>query len=86
MVGTEAVVDEREYLLWLEREATARFEAGVPASDAARELADGYREWGDAERIVVNVAAVYRQLDPDRRPSFVDLFSQMAELAQARGA
>jgi len=86
VVGTEAVVDEREYLLWLEREATARFEAGVPASDAARELADGYREWGDAERIVVNVAAVYRQLDPDRRPSFVDLFSQMAELAQARGA
>jgi hypothetical protein len=42
---------------------------------------NGYREWNDGERIVVNVAAVYRQLDPDRRPSFVDLFAQMAELA-----
>jgi glyoxylase-like metal-dependent hydrolase (beta-lactamase superfamily II) len=81
VVGPPAVADEREYLLWLEREATVQFEAGVPAADAARELAKEYRHWGDGERIVVNVAAVYRHLDPDRRPSFVDLFSQMAELA-----
>ncbi|MCU1450459.1 MAG: Beta-lactamase [Acidimicrobiales bacterium] len=81
VVGPAAVADERDYLLWLERQATARFEAGMSAQDAARELANEYRHWGDGERIVVNVAAVYRQLDPDRRPSFVDLFAQMADLA-----
>jgi cyclase len=81
VVDTSAVTEERDYLLWLEREATRRFEAGMSSHDAAREMAKEYRQWSDGERIVVNVAAVYRQLDPDRRPSFVDLFSQMAELA-----
>ena len=79
--GTEAVVEEREYLLWVEREAKARFESGQSAMDAARELMAEYATWGEGERLVVNVAAVYRELDPDRPPSFVDLFAQMAELA-----
>jgi hypothetical protein len=35
----------------------------------------------ERERLVVNISAVYRELDPDRPPSFVDLFAQMAELA-----
>src|SRR5205823_13891527 len=75
VVGPGAVADERDYLLWLEREATARFKAGMSVPDAARELAKEYRQWSDGERIVVNVAAGYRQLDPDRRPSFVGLFA-----------
>ena len=81
IVGPEGVVEEREYLLWLQREATARFEAGLSVEEAARELMREYTEWKDGERIVVNVAAVYRELDPDRRASFVDLFAQMAELS-----
>jgi glyoxylase-like metal-dependent hydrolase (beta-lactamase superfamily II) len=81
VVGPAAVVEERDYLLWLEREAKARFEAGLSVADAARDLMGEYRHWKDGERIVVNVATVYRELDPDRRPSFVDLFAQMAELA-----
>jgi cyclase len=82
VVGSEGVAEEREYLLWLQREATARFEAGMPALDAARDLmSSGYTDWKDGERLVVNVAAVYRELDPERRQSFVDLFSQMAELS-----
>src|SRR3954470_10948576 len=76
VVGPEGVAEEREYLLWLQREATARFEAGESALDAARDLmSSGYTHWKDGERLVVNVAAVYRELDPERRPSFVDLFS-----------
>jgi glyoxylase-like metal-dependent hydrolase (beta-lactamase superfamily II) len=81
VVGPAAVVEERDYLLWLEREAKARFEAGLSVADAARDLMGEYRHWKDGERIVVNVATVYRELDPERRPSFVDLFAQMAELA-----
>jgi len=82
VVGPEGVAEEREYLLWLQREAAARFDAGVPVLDAARDLMrSGYTDWKDGERMVVNVAAVYRELDPERRPSFVELFSQMAELS-----
>jgi cyclase len=83
VVDSTAVADEREYLLWLEREAKARFDAGLTPLDAARDMIGEYRHWGEGERLVVNVAAVYRELDADRQPSFVDLFAQMAELAQS---
>jgi glyoxylase-like metal-dependent hydrolase (beta-lactamase superfamily II) len=83
VVDSTAVADEREYLLWLEREAKGRFDAGLTPLDAARDMIGEYRHWGEGERLVVNVAAVYRELDADRQPSFVDLFAQMAELAQS---
>jgi len=85
VVDTGAVNDEREYLLWVEREAKGRFDAGMTAIDAARDMMGEYKHWGESERLVVNIAAVYRELDPDRPPSFVDLFAQMAELS-AEGA
>jgi len=81
VVDKGAVNDEREYLLWVEREGKVRFDAGLSAIDAARDMMGEYRHWGERERLVVNVAAVYRELDADRPPSFVDLFAQMAELA-----
>ncbi len=81
IVGPPGVVEERDYLLWLQREASARFKAGLSVQDAARDMMQEYTQWKDGERIVVNVAAVYRELDPERRASFVDLFSQMAELS-----
>jgi len=81
IVGPAGVEEEREYLLWLQREAKVRFDAGLSVQDAARDLMREYTHWKDGERIVVNVAAVYRELDPERRPSFIDLFSQMAELS-----
>jgi glyoxylase-like metal-dependent hydrolase (beta-lactamase superfamily II) len=86
VVDKAAVNDERDYLLWVEREARVRFDAGLTALDAARDLMGEYRHLGEGERLVVNIAAVYRELDPDRPPSFVDLFSQMAELARSSGA
>jgi len=85
VVDTGAVDDEREYLLWVEREAKGRFDAGMTAIDAARDMMGEYKHWSESERLVVNIAAVYRELDPDRPPSFVDLFAQMAELS-AEGA
>jgi len=81
VVDTGAVNDEREYLLWVEHEAKGRFDSGMTAIDAARDMMSEYKHWGESERLVVNVAAVYRELDPDRPPSFVDLFAQMAELS-----
>ena len=73
---------EREYLSWLAREARLRFEAGLSPLEAARDLAADYSGWTEGERLVVNVAAVYRELDPDApQPGVLELFGEMAELA-----
>ena len=82
LVDQGAVREEREYLLWVERQAKVRFDAGLSAIDAARDMMAEYDHWGEGERLVVNIAAVYRELDPDRPASFIDLFAQMAELAE----
>ena len=79
--GVRAVAD---YLGFVRSEAKARFDAGMRADEAARDIELGhYRRWLDWERIAINVDSVYRELEPDRpRTGIVDLFRQMAELKQ----
>ena len=59
------VRDVQRYLRYVQAEARARFDAGMDVEAAADDidLAD-FRDWGDPERIVANVAAAYRELDP----------------------
>ena len=77
------------YLEYIEREARRRFDAGMPAADAARDisLAD-YSSWGDAERIVVNVATLYHEFSGGAAPMppIAELFGLMAELRRNRRA
>jgi glyoxylase-like metal-dependent hydrolase (beta-lactamase superfamily II) len=79
--GVRAVAD---YLGFVRSEAKARFDAGMRADEAARDIELGhYREWLDWERIAINVDSVYRELDPGRPATgIIDLFRQMAELKQ----
>lgn len=78
----DAVRAERDYFVELERETRARHAAGMSALDAARDLhASDTRGWGEAERLAVNVAAVYRELGADVAGDALTLFSAMAELA-----
>ena len=77
----------RDYLAFVDAEATARHTAGVDAWDAAREIAaeigagSAFASWGEAGRIVVNVETVYRTLDPSHRPpDVVEQFRRMARL------
>ncbi|MEM7271596.1 MAG: MBL fold metallo-hydrolase [Actinomycetota bacterium] len=81
--GVQAVAD---YLSYVKAEATARYEAGMRADEAARDIELGpYADWLDWERIVINVDSVYRELDPDRPPTgVIDLFRGMAELKQRK--
>ena len=74
----------REYLAYVRDEARRRFDAGMNAADAARDIALGdYSAWGDAERIVVNVDTLYREFSGSKeRTSPVELFGRMAELAR----
>jgi glyoxylase-like metal-dependent hydrolase (beta-lactamase superfamily II) len=80
------VVGVRDYLSFIDREATGRFHAGMDAWEAARDIARelpqgsfaGLGEWG---RVSVNVEAVYRALDPAHQsPDVVELFRRMALL------
>ncbi len=79
------VVAVRDYLAFVEREAGARFDAGMDAFDAARDIALGdFAGWGEPGRIAVSVETAYRGLDPQHRsPDVVELFRRMAELERA---
>ncbi len=72
------------YLEYIHREARKRFDAGMPAAEAARDIAlDAYASWTDAERIVVNVATLYHEFAPEvASPDVTALFAQMAAMAR----
>ncbi len=72
----------RGYLEYVRDEARARFDAGLDAADAARDIAlADWESWGDSERIVVNVDRLYAEFSG--KPPTADvlaLFGLMAEL------
>jgi glyoxylase-like metal-dependent hydrolase (beta-lactamase superfamily II) len=76
------VTEVRDYLGFVEHEASERFHAGMDAWDAARDIALGaYGDWGEFGRLSVNVEAVYRTLDPAHAtPDVVEQFRRMAML------
>lgn len=74
------------YLEYITREARKRYDAGMPIAEAAQDisLAD-YSSWGDAERIAVNVASLYREFSSGKTTANVtDLFALMAKLHRER--
>ena len=68
------------YLEYVSVEARKRFDAGMPMGEAARDISlTDYSSWGDAERIVVNVAALYREFSGGKvNPNVTELFALMA--------
>jgi glyoxylase-like metal-dependent hydrolase (beta-lactamase superfamily II) len=76
----------RGYLEYISAEARKRFDAGLPAFEAARDIAlDDYDAWIDAERIAVNVHTLYREFSGDPKPADIaTLFGEMAQLAKDR--
>ena len=69
------------YFEYLDTEVRKRYEAGLSVMDAAKDInIDAYAGWNDAERLVVNVASIYRELEGDQDPSgSLNLFGLMAE-------
>jgi cyclase len=73
----------REYLEYVRDQARMRFDAGMGAPEAARdiELCE-YSAWADPERIAVNVDSLYREFTGSQETTDIfQLFTQMAELA-----
>jgi cyclase len=84
------VIAVRDYLSFVDREATERHAHGMDAFEAARDIAtvigatEDFSRLGEFGRIAVNVEAVYRQLDPEHHtPDVVEQFRRMAEIEHA---
>jgi glyoxylase-like metal-dependent hydrolase (beta-lactamase superfamily II) len=84
ITDVRGVVAVKAYLEHVRGEARQRFDAGMSAVDAARDIALGdFAAWGDAERIAVNVRTLYRQWDPTLPAAdALTLFREMSALAR----
>jgi len=86
VTGKNGVRAVRDYLGYIRDEARKRFDAGLTAADAARDInMSDYDSWGDGERIAVNVATLYREFAGSKEPGNpAELFALMAQLSKER--
>ncbi len=82
--GVQAMKD---YLLYIKAEARKRFDSGMPAFAAARDIAlDRFAKWGDSERMVVNVVSLYREFGSPQELDVLQLFGEMGRFhAELKG-
>jgi glyoxylase-like metal-dependent hydrolase (beta-lactamase superfamily II) len=80
------VATMRDYLIYIDREARRRFDAGMSAEEAAFDISvSDYSSWSDSERIAVNVDTLYREYrGDDGPPDVAALFGLMARLYRDR--
>ena len=75
-----AVREVRDYLRYVDEEARERHARGMTPLQAAKDIALGrWAGWSEGERLVVNVANVYAEID-GAEMNVVELFGAMAEL------
>ena len=80
------VLAVRDYLEFCDREARARFDAGLSAEEAAFDIALGtYTQWADWERIAINVSTLYGHYKGEvGGPDIAALFTLMAKLKKGK--
>ncbi|HEY2601903.1 MAG TPA: MBL fold metallo-hydrolase [Thermoleophilaceae bacterium] len=80
----EGVRGVMRYLEYVYAEARKRFDAGLDAEAAADDIELGeFADWGERERIAVNVESAYREFDPAHEPAIVpELFMRMARWSE----
>jgi glyoxylase-like metal-dependent hydrolase (beta-lactamase superfamily II) len=77
----------RDYLLYVRDQARTRFDAGLSALEAARDIdMRDFDAWTDGERIIVNVATLYRGFGAPASSEAAGAFEEMAAMAKARAA
>ena len=71
----------KHYFEYILVEARKRYDAGMTDEEAARDISwDAFRDWGEAERLIVNVNAAYREFAQSKEPADVmRLFGLMAK-------
>ncbi len=82
LATTAAVADLKGYFEFLTGAARTRFDHGMTPMEAARDIELGpYAGWGEPERLVANVHALYRDFGADGPADAVTLVAEMAEFA-----
>ena len=77
-----AVADLKGYFEFLTDEARIRFDGGMSPMEAARDIDLGpYSGWGEPERLVANVHALYRDFGSTAPTDALTLMGEMAALA-----
>jgi cyclase len=80
----EQVRELQAYFEYLYEQARLRHAEGMTPLQAARALAlDRWADWKEDERLVVNIANVYAELERSDPPGPLSAFRQMAELSAA---
>jgi glyoxylase-like metal-dependent hydrolase (beta-lactamase superfamily II) len=84
LADVAAVRDMGGYFTYLSAEARTRFDAGLTPMEAAKDIDwSDYAGWGEAERVVVNIASLYRGFGADVAGDVASVFGQMASLASS---
>jgi len=86
LASKQDVRNLKEYFEFLVRECKVRYDAGVPAKDAAREFAEGpYAKWTEPERLIINTMAIYGELSGEELPfaNPIERFDVIAEFDEA---
>ena len=80
------VAQVKAYLQYIEREARARFDAGLSVREAALDIALGdFDRWIDSERIAINVDTLYREFSGIKGSTdTLEMFGLMAEVRRLR--
>ena len=87
ITNKEGVAAVKSYFEYIQRDARKRYDAGLSIYDTAQDISlTDYSSWGDAERIVINVATLYREFSGGAAPSppLPELFAMMAQIRRAQ--
>jgi len=86
LAGPDAVRELKAYFEYLYQEARSRYEQGLTPLQAAESIAlERWADWGEGERLVVNLANIYKELSGEQEPlNPLTAFQLMAELAGSR--
>ncbi|MFE0174026.1 MBL fold metallo-hydrolase [Streptomyces sp. NPDC059002] len=82
VIGKREVRAFRDYLERVRDHAVRTHRAGIPVPQAAQQMdLDGFADWDDPERLVLNIGAVYRELNGDGTPAELELMGCLDEYA-----
>jgi glyoxylase-like metal-dependent hydrolase (beta-lactamase superfamily II) len=86
VTGKEGPRQVRRYLEYVRDQAIERHRAGLSAMEAALDIDLGeFSDWGERERIVINVDSIYAELDPSyERASPPELLTRMGAYLRRR--
>ncbi|MED5277104.1 MAG: MBL fold metallo-hydrolase [Actinomycetota bacterium] len=82
LTDSSGVTAVRDYLTFVDKECRERHAGGQTADEVISEIDLGvFKEWGEWERIAVNVHAIFRELGDDNSVKTpIELFNEMAKL------